>query len=277
MTLLVKVTIGLVAGYILLSFGLYFGQRLLMYHPNTARVDPVELGLNNVTERILKTGDGNRLIAWQAKAMPGKPTILYFHGNAGNLADRAERLSKLMAQGYGFFILSYRGFGGSSGQPSENAIFADAELAYTTITNEGIAASDIVLFGESLGTAVATRLAVRHRGVAGLILDAPFTSMADAAAYHYPWVWVRPFVTDRYDTRSIIRAVTCPILILHGEQDQVVPVSMGRKLARIVGERAQLVTYSEGQHMNLDSFGAIDAVTKFINGLRGSTNDQAVQ
>jgi len=287
MALFAKIAFGLAAGYGLLLLGLYFGQRSLIYRPDPRRVTPLQAGLANVTERILKTADGSRLIAWQAAAAAGRPTILYFHGNAGNLSTRAERIGRLQAKGWGVFMLSYRGYGGSSGKPSETANLKDAELALTTLNNEGIATRDIVLFGESLGTGIATQLAARHQQVAGLILNSPFTSMADAAAYHYPWVWVRPFIVDRYDTRSIIAKVACPILILHGEQDRVVPIAMGRELARIAktrgtgarvtGSGVKLVTYAKGEHMDLDSYGALRDVNKFIESLKRPRNIRAAQ
>ncbi len=277
---MIKIAAGILGLYVLVLLGFYFGQRALMYVPDRQRVDPASIGLTGVTERVLTASDGAKLITWQAKAQAptpenarvstalanqaAAPTILYFHGNAGNLASRGERIGRFQARGFNVLMLSYRSFSGSTGSPSEAANIADAELAYRTMRGDGVAARDIVIFGESLGTGVAVQLAAKHNDAAGLILDAPFTSMADAAAFHYPWVWARPFLKDRYDNAVHIRAVKLPILILHGEMDHIVPVAMGRKLAAIAGPAARLKTYPGGGHVNLDSYGAQTDIAAFI-------------
>ena len=269
MTLLAKIAAGAVGIYALGLLGLYFGQRSLMYHPDRARITPASVGLQAVRERVLTAKDGTKLIAWQLKAREGKPTLLYFHGNAGNLSYRAERFARFQALGWGIFMLSYRGFGGSEGTPSELANISDAELSYQTLLNEGLRERDIVLYGESLGTGVATQIAVKHEP-AGLILDAPFTSMVDAAAYHYPWAWVGPFIKDRYETDRHIKKLRCPVLILHGERDPIVPVHMGRALAKIAadaGVDVRLEVYPEGSHTDLYEYGALDRIITFVKNL----------
>ena len=267
MTFLIKVVAGALALYLLVLLGLYFGQRGLMYVPDRQRVDPAEMGLVGVKEQVLSAPDGTRLISWRGRARDGAPTILYFHGNAGNLASRAGRIKEFQARGWGVLMLSYRGYGGSGGRPSERANVADGELAFQTLLKEGIGEKDVVIFGESLGTGVAVQIAAKH-DAAGLILDAPFTSMVDAAAYHYPWMWVRPFITDRYDTAAHILKVKSPILILHGEKDRVVPVAMGRRLAALAKDRARLEIFPDGGHVNLDDYGALAKVSAFIETLR---------
>ena len=264
MAVFAKFVIGLAGIYGLLVAALYFGQRSLMYHPDRARVAPAQVGLSNVSEEVLATPDGNRLIAWYAKPQDGRPTIVYFHGNAGNLTNRAERVARFQTQGWGVFILGYRSFGGSTGSPSEEANIADGRLALQWLAGKGIKTGDVVLYGESLGTGIATQLAASN-DCAGLILDAPFTSMVDAAAYHYPWMWVRPFVTDRYDSASFIIKVKSRILILHGELDRVVPVAMGLELARIAGERTTLTTFKDGDHTNLYDHGGFEKIVSFVN------------
>ncbi len=280
MAIVIKIAAGVLGLYVLVLLGFYFGQRALMYVPDRQRVDPASIGLADVRERILAAPDGARLVTWQAKAQaptrengrisaaqPGKdaaPTILYFHGNAGNLASRGERIGRFQQRGFNVLMLSYRGFSGSTGSPSEAVNIADAELAYQALLDDGVRARDIVIFGESLGTGVAIQLAAKHDDAAGLILDAPFTSMTDAAAFHYPWVWASPFLKDRYDNAVHIRAVKLPVLILHGEMDHIVPVAMGRKLAAIAGPAAQLKTYPGGGHVNLDSFGAQTDIAAFM-------------
>lgn len=268
MMLLAKLALGLIVGYCAILLGLYIGQRSLMYHPDSARIKPAATGLTAVVERELQAKDGTKLIAWHSKTAKGQPTIVYFHGNAGTLADRARRINEMQARGWGVFILGYRGYSGSGGAPSEAANMSDAEMVLATLAAEGVPLPSIILYGESLGSGIAAQMAYRHQDVAGLILDSPFTSMADAAAYHYPWIWVRPFVKDRYDTARIIDKIKCPILILHGELDQVVPLAMGRKLADIAGAKARLVTFKHGHHTDLYDHGALDDIGRFIAALR---------
>src|SRR5262249_18322551 len=149
----------------------------------------------------------------------------YFHGNAGNLASRAERVRRFVARGYGVFLLSYRGYGGSTGGPRERAHIADAKLAYRTLRAAGVAARAIILYGESLGSGVAVQVAADD-SVGGVVLDAPYTSIVDVAAGAYPFLPVRPFMLDRYETLRFLPRVTAPLLVLHGEDDEVIPVAM---------------------------------------------------
>ena len=153
---------------------------------------------------MLKTPDGARLVAWYGKAKPGQPTLLYFHGNAGSLAVRAERIRRFMDEGWGVYMMTYRGYGGSTGSPSETANVADARLAYGALVQEGVDPASIILYGESLGTGVAVRLAT-ERPAGGLILDAPYTSIVEVAAQAYPFLPVRYFLKDRYEIEELHR------------------------------------------------------------------------
>jgi fermentation-respiration switch protein FrsA (DUF1100 family) len=265
----IKLLLGLAVAYVLVGVAGYFGQRKLMYFPDRARVQPAEVGLADVAERVLKTPDGARVVAWYGKARPGQPTLLYFHGNGGSLAIRAERIRRFMAEGWGVYMMTYRGYGGGTGNPTEVNNVADARLAYGALVLEGVSPSTIILYGESLGTGIATRIAV-ERSVAGLILDAPYTSIVDVAAQAYPFLPVRMFLTDRYETSKYIANVKVPLLILHGERDGVVPVAMGRELARLANEPKRLVVFPEGGHSNLyvDGNTALDVVRRWIAELK---------
>ena len=269
MPLWIKVLLGFAVAYALLALAGYFGQRKLMYFPDRTRVQPAQAGLTDVSERVLKTPDGARVIAWYGKARPGQPTLLYFHGNGGSLVARTERVRRFMAEGWGVYMMTYRGYGGSTGRPTEVNNVADARLAYGALVLEGVPAESIILYGESLGSGVATRIAV-ERPVAGLILDAPYTSIVDVAAGAYPFLPVRALLTDRYETVRYIANVKVPLLILHGERDGVVPVAMGRELARLANEPKRLVVFPNGQHSNLyiDGNNAIEAVRRWISELK---------
>jgi uncharacterized protein len=268
MSLWIKLALGAVAVYALVGIVAYFGQRKLMYFPDTTRVQPAQVGLAGVDERVLRTPDGERVIVWYGKAKPGQPTLLYFHGNGGSLAIRAPRIARFMDEGWGVYMMTYRGYGGGTGQPTEVNNVADARLAYGALVLEGVEPHSIIVYGESLGSGVAVRIAI-ERQLAGVILDAPYTSIVDVAAKAYPFLPVRTFLLDRYETVRYIANLKVPLLILHGERDDVVPVAMGRELARLANTPKRLVVFPNGGHSDLyiDGNNAIDAVRKWIGEL----------
>jgi fermentation-respiration switch protein FrsA (DUF1100 family) len=244
-------------------------QRKLMYFPDTTYFTPERAGLKGVSEEVLKTPDGARVLAWYGPAKPGQPTLLYFHGNAGSLETRTERIRKYAARGVGIFMMTYRGFGGSTGHPSEAANVADAMLAYDRLVAKGVAARDIIVYGESLGTSVAVQVAA-VKPVAGIVLDAPYTSMVDLAALHHPFIPGRWFMTDRYETYRHIASVTAPLLIIHGEADDIVPVEMGRKIYALAPGEKTLKTFRGAGHADHYLFGSYEAIHAWIDALRSN-------
>lgn len=252
-----------VALYVLVAAAAWLGQRHLMYVPDPARVAPSAAGLNGVTETIIEAPDGARLIAWRAAARDGRPTLLYFHGNAGNLAGRAARFGRYQALGFGILMLSYRGYSGSTGRPSEADNVADARLAYDTLVASGVQPARIVLYGESLGSGVAVQLAA-ERFVGAVVLDAPYTSVVEMALLAYPYLPVRPLLIDRYESDRHIKRVSAPVLVLHGERDSVIPVRMGRALHAAASEPKQLLLFPDGGHVDLDTYGAVAAVDRWL-------------
>jgi uncharacterized protein len=270
----------LIFAYVLLLLAAYFGQRKLLYFPDRKRTAPEAVGLVGVKERVLATPDGEHVIAWYARAKPGKPTLLYFHGNGGSLAARASRIERFTGEGWGIYIATYRGYGGSTGSPTEAANVADARTAYDALVNEGVPSSRIILYGESLGTGIAVRLA-SERPSAGLILDAPYTSIVDIAARRYPIFPVGLALHDRYDSKTLISKVKVPVLVLHGERDRVIPIEMGRALLALANEPKRFVSFPNGGHSDLYDNGnnALAAVRDWIAGLqltqRGQESDQS--
>ena len=261
-----KVVLGVVAVYAAVLLAMFVFQRSFLYHPNRNHIDPASVPLPDVSELVLTAPDGERLIAWRVLPAPGQPTLLYFHGNAGHLAEREERIKALQKDGYGLLMLAYRGFSGSTGSPSEANNVADALMAYDWLRGQGVAADKIVLFGESLGTGVATQLALA-RPAAGLILDSPYTSMADAAQWHYPWLPAKWLLTDRYDIIGRIGQVHVPLLVLHSEADEVVPVAMGRAVFAAANQPKRMFTFPGARHIFHMSMGSFERVREFVEGL----------
>jgi fermentation-respiration switch protein FrsA (DUF1100 family) len=239
-------------------------ERHLMYHPVGRRIDPAKYGLSNTRELLLDTPDGHTIVAWYAKAAPGQPTLLYFHGNSGTLADRADRIAAFTKLGRGILIMAYRGYSGSTGRPSESANVADAKLAYDTLIEMGVAAEDIILYGESIGTGIAVRVAA-EKPMAGIILDAPYTSIVDVAEICYPYLPARLMMRDRYETMRYLDRVQAPLLVIHGEQDTIIPVEMGRKVARSAPGPAEIVTFRRAGHTDHAKYGSFEVTNDWID------------
>jgi len=241
---------------------MYVAQRSLMYHPERLRTSPAAAGLFDAQEIVLDTADDKKVVVWYVPPKPDKPLVLYFHGNAGALRSRADRFRAFADDGIGLVALSYRGYGGSTGSPSEAGLIADAEAAYAFAAVR-TPPQRIVAFGESLGSGVAVALAATHR-IGGLVLEAPFTSAVDIGAAAYWYLPVRILMKDRFRSDARIGKVTSPLLILHGARDGVVPIAHGERLFSLANEPKRFVRFAEGAHHDLDWHGAMDAVRLFI-------------
>ncbi len=242
-------------------------ERALMYLADSTYTKPGEAELVGVREETLETADGEKIILWYSPAAPGQPTLLYLHGNAGTLADRAERISNYQKLGRGVCIMSYRGYSGSTGRPSERSNVSDAVMTYDALVGRGIDPEDIIAYGESIGSGIAVQLA-RERPLAGLILDAPYTSIVDVAELCYPYLPARLMMRDRYETLQHLQHVSAPILVVHGEADLVIPVEMGRKVAASAPGPAEIVTFPEAGHSDHYLYGSFEAINAWIDRLR---------
>jgi uncharacterized protein len=224
---LTLVTFGAI--YLAALSGMYVFQRDFMYFPSRLDPAPKTLGLSGVERVELATPDGETLVLWYAPPAEGRPVLLFLHGNAGSIADRADRLAFYKSRGFGAAFLSWRGYGGSTGQPSERGLLADAKAAYDHLRGLGHPADRIVLVGESLGTGPAVQTAATNP-VGAVVLEAPYSAAVDIARRAYPWLPVGLLMKDQYRSRDHIAKVRAPILILHGEADQVIPQGFGQRL-----------------------------------------------
>jgi uncharacterized protein len=254
--------IGAVCAYVLLVGVLYVLQRSLLYHPTTTRISPTAAGLPEAQEVVLTTGDGEKLIAWHVPPRGDKPVVIYFHGNAEIVAWRAKHHRATIADGTGLIALNFRGYGGSTGTPTEDGLHRDAQAAYA-FAAERYPPRRIVLWGQSLGTGVAVRLA-SEKPVGKLILEAPYTSTADVAASLYPWVPVRWLMKDQLRSDQWIGAVHVPLLVMHGALDDVIPIRFGERLFALANEPKRFIRYDNAGHNDLDAYGAGDVARAFI-------------
>lgn len=241
----------------------YYWQRSLMYFPDPARVRLPKAALPMVEEINLKTADGETIVGWTVPPKPGKPVILYFHGNGGNFAyGRIERFRELTSDGAGLLAINYRGFGGSTGTPTEVGLHLDADAAYQAATDR-YGADNLVGYGESLGTGVVTQLATR-KPLKAVLLEAPYTSTASVAGRLFPWIPVSALMIDQFRSDHAIKSINAPLMIIHGDQDVVVPFDEGKALYELAAEPKQFVHASGAGHNDLYSHGAGERARAFF-------------
>jgi pimeloyl-ACP methyl ester carboxylesterase len=260
----------LLAGYIGGIALLFFKQRDLLFPiPRGGRVSPQAAGFAQAEEQVLESADGERVIVWHVPPQPGHSVVLFFHGNGDFLAGRVARFRGIISDGTGLVALSYRGYAGSTGHPSERGLLMDAAAAYAFAIAR-YKPDQIVVWGFSLGTGVAVALAADHP-IGKLILEGPYTSTADVAST-LPMmraVPVRWLMRDQFASDRRIARVTAPLLVMHGDRDPVIPVAQGERLFALAREPKQLVRFSQGGHENLDTFGALETAHRFIDGANG--------
>ena len=264
MALLLKLCGVLLLCYALLVGGCAVFQRSLLYHPGGALPDPAEAGATGMQVVKLTTADGLALAAWYAAARPGQGTIVYFHGNAGSIVGRLDKTRAFVEAGYGLLLVEYRGYGGNPGNPTEDGLYADARAAYGfLIGTEGIDPRRIAVLGESLGSGVAVWLA-HGQPVGAVILEAPYTSIADVAKRTYFFLPVDLLLRDRFDTIARIAAIDAPLLLVHGERDRVIPADLGREVFAVAREPKEGHFLPGAAHNDMPRFGLIELELDFL-------------
>lgn len=264
---MVKIAFAVTAGlYCIACLALYLFQRDLVFGPHTERVSPENRGLQKVEEVTLWAATGSALYSWYAKARPGKLTILYLHGNGGSVSTRADRYPQFAARGYGVFMLGYPGYGGSEGEPSEQAFVDAAKVAYQYLRESSLEPENIVLFGESLGSSVAVQLAATVPARA-LVLAAPMNSIREIAEQQYPFVPLKLLLKDPFLTYQHIGAVDMPLLVIHGSADEAIPVDSGRRLYEQANQPKTFQLVEGAGHNNLFDFALVDLLEKYLTGL----------
>lgn len=246
---------------------LYVMQRDLLYPRNPARAEVASANLPGVEEVALTAADGETLVAWVVPPREGKPVLLFFHGNAGNFAGsgRQSLFRQLTEDGTGLFAVNYRGYGGSTGVPSEDGLAQDARAAHAAASAR-YGADRLVGYGESLGTGVVVKLAAEVP-LKAVILQAPYMSTVSVAQLHYPYVPVGGLMKDQFRSDLVIGKVKAPLLVLHGRRDGVIPFSQGEALFVLANPPKRFVSFPQGDHNDLRLHGSVAEVRRFLTDL----------
>ncbi len=266
--ILVDIIIGGALFYLLLCVGLYFVQRSMIYFPDRSRPAPIDgVEIVDVTAQ-----DGQKIQSWYfAPTDPQKPTIIYFHGNAGNYAQRIYKAIHYIEKGYGVLLAEYRGYGGNDGDISEVGLYLDARAQINWLLKEkSLSETDIVIYGESIGSGIAVEMATEYKAHA-LILETPFSSLYDIASSRYFFLPVKYLLKDKYMNIEKIRSINMPLLIMHGRADNVIPFAFAEKLYKHANQPKKLIVFPDANHNNLYEYRAFDHVIDFLTGL-GTNN-----
>lgn len=235
-----------IAAAVVLAF--YLGQRALLYPAPHGYAPPAAVGLADFAEDPLTADDGTTVMVWSHPAAPDRPTVLHLHGNGDSLPGLADQLAAWSADGWGVCALTYRGYPGSGGAPTEDALVADAIAAFDRLVARGVPAADIVLSGYSLGSAIAVAVAA-ERPAAALFLVGAMSSIEDVAKAHYPWLPVRTLMKDRFPSAERAARVQAPAVLVHGADDRVVPLRFAKRLFAHLPEPKRLTVVPDGGHI----------------------------
>ena len=256
----------IILAYLVVTILLYYNQRNLLYHPteNNYQGDELKVKIDKVQ---IKTVDNINLMAWyHEKEIKKYKTILYFHGNAGSLENRIHKINHFSDMNINFLLISWRGFNGNDGKPSEQGLYKDAKSAVLWLKNKGLSEENIILYGESLGTGVATEIA-QNKNFGGVILESPFTSMIAAGKSKYPIFPIGLLLKDKYESDKKIKNISSPILIMHGEADTIVPFWMGKKMYELANEPKYYYFPKYDDHMMEYNKNLVNSISSFINNL----------
>ncbi|MFT4058228.1 MAG: alpha/beta hydrolase [Legionella sp.] len=232
--------------FIMLFF--YIFQRHLIYFPTHQTLNLQDYHATDMVLVSLYTKDNLVLTSWYKPALHNQPTVLFLHGNAGHIGYRMPLARQFINAGFGIFLLEYRGYGENRGSPTEEGLYEDARTALRFLYENEVALNQIILYGESLGTGIATKLAAENT-VCAVILQSPFTSLASLSRYHYPWLIIKPW--DQFDSLKRIKQIHAPLLVLHGKRDQVVPFDEGLTLFNQANEPKKMLVFDDKNHNDL--------------------------
>jgi fermentation-respiration switch protein FrsA (DUF1100 family) len=241
----------LLAAYLSVLGYIYFNQTNLLYFPDKDMGVISDYNLGDTKEIFLTSADGAKIQTWVHSPTGHKPMVIWLHGNSYNLAQRKDKFRELIKMGYGLIAPSWHGFGKSEGRPGIKEIYDDARAAVNYLQQLGYKTEDTIIIGESLGSGVAVQMAVEHR-FKEVFLITPYTSIADRAQEIYWYLPVKQLVKDNFESYDKIDRIDAPLLIVHGDKDDVIPHSHAEKLFAKALEPKKLIIYPGKGHSNLD-------------------------
>jgi len=261
-----KLVIVVIGAYAVLSIYVYYMQSSLIYYPNMPGrnlvATPENIGLNFQNVEFV-TEDKVRLHGWFIPDKNAKRTVLFFHGNAGNISHRLESIEIFHRLELNVFIIDYRGYGQSEGKISEKGTYRDAEAAWNYLINtQGINEQEIIIFGRSLGASIASWLASKHTPAA-LIIESGFTSVPSMGQRFYPFLPIRWLTHFKYDTRQYVKNISCPVMVAHSKNDEIIPYDEGHEIFDAAAEPKQFLEMRGGHN---DGF--MVSGSTYIEGLR---------
>lgn len=253
----------LLIAYISIVGYMYFFQRSLVFHPSG---NPFNEPHQPYVPMVYETNFGLKLRGLWYPPQPGQPTIVFFQGNGGNIGHRLFKTNYFLKKGYGTALVGYRGYNGNPGQPTEEGLYTDARAAIRAVLNKGVREQDIILYGESLGTGVATKMATEFPHIKALILEAPYTTIVDVGAKRFWFLPVRKMMRDRFDNMSKIDKLNMPLLIVHGTDDGTIPHIFGVRLfEKSKASLKRMITVKNAGHNNLYEFQTVsDGIDDFL-------------
>jgi len=254
--------------YIVFGAYLYLTQRNHIYFPDRTSLFNHSQMPTSYKPVSVKLPDGVQIYSWYSPAEPERHTLIHFQGNSGNILSRIEDVRGYTPRGYGIAHCGYPGFGGNRGNMRESDVYAARRGLIEKLIQQGVSEEQMIFFGESLGTAVAVQLATEY-SPAAVILQAPFTSLTTLASARYPIYPVGYLMEDKYDSLSKIKNVKAPLLILHGEKDDVVPIAHGRKLYEAANKPKFFYPFPLAKHNNMINYHFNFVVLDFLNKIAG--------
>tara|TARA_B100001123_G_C15330450_1_gene1031035 strand:+ start:88 stop:897 length:810 start_codon:yes stop_codon:yes gene_type:complete len=237
--------------YLIATVVVYLFQRKLLYYPFSHNVTGNGM-IHDFDEIKVTTRDNIDLKGWFHLKNINRKTLLIFHGNASNLDNRIDKLNSLGKLDINFLIISWRGYSGNKGSPSEKGLYEDAKSTLKWLNKKGIQNHQIILYGESLGTSIAIEIG-QNKNFAGIILESPFTSMIDMGKKFYPIFPIKLLLKDKYNSKNKIKNIKFPILIMHGQKDELVPFKMGKEIYNLANEpKSKYFPENDSHMMNFD-------------------------
>lgn len=252
--------------YIALLGAMYMAQSNLIYVANSTRHSPDSLPIEGIEDIAVQTEDGHTLNGWyKAPKSQTMPTIIRFHGNASNVRWSMESMAPYIEQGYGALSAEYRGYSGNPGKPSEDGLYKDGRAYMQWLQSGGTLTNQIIIYGESVGSGPAVQMALEYPDVQRLILQSPFTSLVDAAAFHYPFFPVKWLLKDRYESLQKIKDIKTPVIIVHGTKDGIVPYKLGKKLFDAANEPKTLIAVEGAGHNDLGNYNMSEKILSALS------------